>query len=163
MPTPTQAVVTRVRELLGGQEGLEFSIAKLQLGGKAEPPFRMDQLGTIQAPSDMQERAGKGSTPVFQVYVEKIRNRMTEKFRRFSGTVHVVTEVRLSQDRLEGLTERLQFYVDAVTDVVERSRGVVGDGMYLSGQYEVSFEGVKKGGLHFQQVARVSSEIDVNR
>lgn len=163
MPTPTQAVVARVRELLGSNEGLDFSVAKLQIGGRPEGSFRIDQLGTIQAASDLHERAGKGATPVFQVYVEKIRNRMNEKFRRFSGAVQVVTEVRLSQDRLEGLTERLQFYVDAVTDVIERSRGTVGEGMFLSGQYEVSFEGIKKGGLHFQQVARVSCEIDVNR
>lgn len=163
MPTPTQAVVAKMRELLGGVDGLDFSIGKFQAGSASEPPFRVEQISTIQASSELRERAGKGATPLFQVYVEKVRNRMTEKFRQFSGTAQVVTEVRVSQDRLEGLTERLQLYADAVADVIERYRGDAGNGMYLTGQYEVSFEAIKKGGLHFQQTARVNCEMDVSR
>jgi hypothetical protein len=164
MATPTQTAVARVKALLGGEQGLALSMATLRSGNEElETVVRPEQLGTLQSPAEFVERSGKAAYPSFQVYVEKIRNKMTEKFRRFSGTVHVVTEIRISQDRLEGLTEKLQFYTDAVTDVLERNRGCLGEGMYLSGAYEVSFEPVKKGGLHYQQAARVSSEIDVNR
>lgn len=163
MPGPTQVVIERVKELLSGAQGLGYSIARLQAGESGETGFETEQMGTLHAPPELVEKAGRGSTPSYQVYVEKIRNRMTEKFRRFSGTIHVVTEVRLSQDRIEGLTERLQFHADAVADVLERCRGVLGEGIFLTGKYETSFEPVKGGGLHFRQTARVSCEVDVNR
>ena len=163
MPTPTQTVVRKVMELLQGGQGLDYSIAMLIEEGAEEPAFMVEQVSVTQAASDVVEKAGKVVFPAFHVYVEKVQNRMTEKFRRFSGTVHVVTEVRLSQDRLEQLTERLQFYADAVTDALERHRGCLGEGMYLNGKYQVTFDAVKKGGLHFHQSARVSCEVDVNR
>lgn len=163
MAGPTRVVIEKVKALLSGPQGLESSIARLQADGGEEAGFDEEQMGSLHAPPELVEKAGRGSTPSYQVYVEKIRNRMTEKFRRFSGTVNVVTEVRLSQDRIEGLTERLQFHADAVADVLERGRGVLGEGMFLTGKYEVSFEPVKGGGLHFRQTARVSCEVDVNR
>ena len=150
-------------ELLKGGQGLDYSIAMLMEEGAEEPTFTADQVSVTQAASEVVEKAGKVVFPAFQVYVEKVQNKMTEKFRKFSGTVHVVTEVRLSQDRLEQITERLQFYTDAVTDVLERHRGCLDDGMYLNGKYQVTFDAVKKGGLHFHQSARVSCEVDVHR
>jgi hypothetical protein len=164
MSTPTQRVVERIRELLTGETGLAHSVAALRDRPESillTPVAR--QVGGVQASADLQEQSRGQEYPSFQVYVARIRNKMTEKFRRFSGTVEVVTEVRVSRDRLEGLTEELQFFADAVTDVVERSRGSLGEGMTLSGEYEVVFEPVKKGGLHFQQTARVVCEVDLSR
>ncbi|MGC4052233.1 MAG: hypothetical protein QM757_23095 [Paludibaculum sp.] len=42
--------------------------------------------------------------------------------------MRLVTEVRVSSDRLEGLAEKLHFQVDAVRDVLERNAGCLGDG-----------------------------------
>jgi hypothetical protein len=164
MATPTQRVVEKVREVLGSETGLAQSVAALRDRPQSlliAPLGR--RVGGVQSSAELQEKSGGRDYPVFQVYVTRILNRMTEKFRRFSGTVEVVVEVRVSQDRLEGLTEDLQFYADVVTDVVERSRGPLGEGMTLSGVYEVVFDPVKKGGLHFQQTARVTCEVDLSR
>jgi hypothetical protein len=56
--------------------------------------------------------------PSVSVYCDKITNSLTEKFRRFSGTVQVIVEIRHSQDRLEGLQDALQLYADSVTQVL---------------------------------------------
>lgn len=164
MATPTQRVVERFREMLAGEAGLRQSIAALV--DRPESLLLEEagaRVGRTMAAAELKEKRGGREYPAFEVYVERIQNRMTEKFRRFSGTVDVVTEVTVSRDRLEGLGEELQFYADAVADVVERSRGSMGEGMTLSGVYEVKFEPVKKGGLHFQQVARVRCEVDLSR
>lgn len=165
MATPTQRAVRTIRALLSdGVDGLAASIAMLRDSAEqAEALLEERQMGALQAPAELHDRVGKALYPVYQVYVEKVRNKMTEKFRRFSGTVEVVVEVRVSQDRLDGLTERLQLYADAVTDVVERSRGCVEEGVYLPGTYEVTFEAVKKGGLNVMQTARVKCELEVSR
>jgi hypothetical protein len=165
MATPTQRAVRTIRTLLSdGVDGLASSIARLRdSADQAEALLEDRQMGALQAPAELHDRVGKAAYPVYQVYVERVRNKMTEKFRRFSGTVDVVVEVRISQDRLEGLTERVQFYADAVTDVVERSRGCVEEGVYLPGTYEVTFETVKKGGLNVMQTARVKCELEVSR
>ena len=53
---------------------------------------------------------------------------LTEKFRTFSGKVRTVAEVRVSQDRIEGIEEQLRLYVDAVTQVLDANRGSWGQG-----------------------------------
>ncbi|MBA3975574.1 MAG: hypothetical protein C0504_15310 [Candidatus Solibacter sp.] len=165
MATPTQKAIRTVRRLMcDAADGLPASIAMMRSSPEeAEAAIEERQLGTLQAPSELHDKTGKTAYPAYQVYVERVRNKMTEKFRRFSGTVEVVVEVRMSQDRLEGLTERVQFFADAVTDVVERNRGCVEEGVYLPGTYEVSFEPVKKGGLNVMQTARVKCELEVSR
>lgn len=165
MATPTQRAVRTMRTLLADQVGgLAASIAAMRESPEqAEALIEERQLGALQAPAELHDKVGKSLYPVYQVYVERVRNKMTEKFRRFSGTVEVVVEVRVSQDRLEGLTERVQFYADAVADVVERSRGCVEEGVYLPGTYEMTFEAVKKGGLNVMQTARVKCELEVGR
>src|SRR5207248_7694437 len=65
------------------------------------------------------------------VYCEKIVNDLREKFRAFSGQVQMAIELRQSQDRLEGIQDRLELYVDATMQMLNGSRGDWGDGMFL--------------------------------
>jgi len=97
-----------------------------------------------------------------QVYVDRVRNLLTEKFRKFSGKVRTVAEVRVSQDRIEGIEEQLRLYVDAVTQVLEANRGSWGEGAFYTGGYEVTFEPVKHGGKNFLQAAKVVFEVDLS-
>jgi hypothetical protein len=97
------------------------------------------------------------------VYCEKIVNDLREKFRSFSGRVMMTIELRQSQDRLEGIQDRLEFYVDATMQMLQGSRGDWGDGMFYGGQYEVSYGAVKQGGKNFTQVAKVTFEIGVSK
>jgi hypothetical protein len=73
-----------------------------------------------------------------------------------------VAEVRISQDRIEGLEQQLRLYVDGVTQVLDTNRGSWGQGMFYTGQYEVRFDPVQQGGRNFLQIAKVIFEVDLS-
>ncbi len=114
------------------------------------------------APVALAERSTAVKYPVVHVYVDRVQNLLTEKFRRFSGKVRTVAEVRVSQDRIEGLEEKVRLYVDAVTQVLDANRGSWGEGMYFTGGYDVKFDAMQQGGKNFLQIARVSFEVDLS-
>jgi hypothetical protein len=112
---------------------------------------------------DLSERGQAVTYPVVLVYVDRVRNVLTEKFRTFSGKVRTVAEIRVSQDRLEALEERLRLYVDAVTQVLDANRGSWGEGVFFAGAYEVGIDAVKHGGKNFLQIAKVVFEVDLSK
>jgi hypothetical protein len=87
---------------------------------------------------------------------------LIEKFRTFSGKIRTVAEVRVSQDRIEGLEERVRLYVDAVTLILDGNRGSWGQGMFFTGGYEVKFDPIQHGGRNFLQLAKVIFEVDLS-
>lgn len=106
------------------------------------------------------EKAAAAKYPAMYVYADQVRNLLTEKFRNFSGKVRTVTEVRVSQDRIEGLENQLRLYVDAVTQVLDANRGSWGQGAFYNGGYEVNYQPVQVGGQGVLQAAKVSFEVD---
>ena len=114
------------------------------------------------APVALMEKSSAVKYPVVLVYSDRVQNLLTEKFRNFSGKVRTVAEVRASQDRIEGLEERVRLYVDAVTQVLDANRGDWGQGMFFTGGYEVKFDPVQHGGRNVLQVAKVIFEVDLS-
>jgi hypothetical protein len=96
------------------------------------------------------------------VYCEKIQKQLKEKFRNFSGKAIMAIEVRVSQDRLDGIEEQAQMYLDAVTQVLDQNRGDWGEGMYYAGCYEATLAAVKHGGQNFVQIGKVTFEVGVS-
>jgi len=114
------------------------------------------------APFAIAEKSTAVKYPVLHVYSDRVQNLLTEKFRRFSGKIRTIAEVRVSQDRMEDLEEQVRLYVDAVTQVLDTNRGTWGEGMYFTGGYEVKFEPIQHGGRNFLQIARVIFEVDLS-
>jgi hypothetical protein len=125
----------------------------------ALPPERVVAQNTSVA---IAERSLAVKYPVIHVYSDRVRNLLTEKFRTFSGKVRTVAEVRVSQDRIEGLEDQLRLYVDAVTQVLDGNRGSWAQGVFFTGGYEVNFDPVQHAGKNFLQVAKVSFEVDLS-
>jgi hypothetical protein len=111
---------------------------------------------------ELWERASVVKYPLIQVYSDRVRNLLTEKFRTFSGKIRTVAEIRVSHDRIEGLEERLRLYADAVTQILDANRGSWGQGAFYTGGYEITFDPVKQGGKNFLQVAKVTFEVDMS-
>src|SRR5579863_3400631 len=128
--------------------------------GVALAPVPPAHIINQHVPFALAEKAKAVKYPVMYVYTDRIRNLLTEKFRPFSGKLRTVTEVRVSQDRLEGIEDQLRLYVDAVTQVLDANRGTWGQGAFYTGGYEVIFDPVQHGGLNFLQIAKVSFEVD---
>jgi hypothetical protein len=158
------ATTAQVMQLITGASGLNSSLAALTQPDQAlAGPLDMAQVRAQNVAADLAERSSMVKYPVVHVYCEKVTNRLTEKFRTFSGTSQMTIEIRHSQDRLEGLQESLQLYTDAATQVLAANRGDWGDGMFYGGGYEASFGAVKQGGKNFIQVAKVTFEIGVSK
>ncbi len=164
MTFTTMEVIDAVRSLLEGESGLSASVEALKqtyVADERQPAIAPVMF--LRTPAETQEKAWPLKYPMVHIYCDRIEGRPVERLRRFSGRVRVVAEVRVSQDRLEGITQSLHHYVDGVRDVLERNTGCVGDGLYLSSEYEVQIEPVKKGGLNYLQTARIAWPVMVNR
>src|SRR6185295_10905373 len=143
--------------------GLAAAIAELAVNAGVDLAT-IPVEGVIQqnAPAALMEKSSAVKYPVVLVYCDRVQNLLTEKFRRFSGKARAVAEVRASQDRIEGLEERVRLYVDAVTQVLDANRGDWGQGMFFTGGYEVKFDPVQHGGRNILQTAKVIFEVDLS-
>jgi Uma2 family endonuclease len=153
----------KVLEILAAPTGLSATlaaIAEAEQTALAEiPPVHIVRQNVS---AEIVERNTGTRYPLVQVYCEKLSNSLKEKFRRFSGKAHMAVEVRVSQDRLEGLERKVQLYADGLMQVLDGSRGDWGNGMYYAGGYEAAFGAVKHGGRNFLQAAKISFEVEVS-
>ena len=158
------AATGKVLERITGPGGVNAGLGAVTEG---EPELaRLVDTSQVRAQNvaaQMAEHALGVKYPAVSVYCEKIVNDLRQKFQTFSGQVEMAIEVRQSQDRLEGIEDSLELYVDAAMQMLDGSRGDWGDGMYYGGGYEVAFGAVKQGGKNFIQVAKVTFQIGVNR
>jgi hypothetical protein len=153
-----------VARLLRSQEGIQPVISELAMSEQLELPAIPDaQVISANCTAELSDRSQGAKYPQVCVYCDKILNRLTEKFRRFSGKAIVVADVRVSQDKLDGMEQRLQLYVEAITTVLDRSRGDWGSGMFYAGGYEIAFGAARQGGKNFIQSARIVLDIDVGQ
>jgi len=164
MTISTIEIVRGFRTMLEASDGLEASLETLR--GLIDDQNREPGLAEVEfvrVPAALHDKVGPPRYPQVHVACEQIESRRTERLRAFSGLLRMVVEIRLSQDRLEGLTEQTLLYVDAVRDVLERKVGCVEGKFYVGGEYEVKIGAVERGGLHFLQVARVICPVLLNR
>jgi ABC-type transporter Mla subunit MlaD len=154
----------KVVALLVGPKGVNAALAALVPTNQPRTE-RLDatHVRAQNVAADLAERGGGVQYPALNVYCDKVVNRLTEKFRRFSGSAQMAVEIRHSQDRLEGLQDGLEIYADAAAHALDGARGNWGDGMFYAGGYEVSFGGAKQGGKNFIQTAKITFEIGVSR
>ena len=150
--------------LLGAGSGLSAAIAEIAMRENIDvTPIAEAQMFAQDVSFDLAEKGSAFRYPAVYVYCEKVSNRLREKFRRFSGTVRMNVEIRVSQDRLERIQEKLQLYVDGVIQVLDSNRGDWGQGMTYSGAYEILFGTVRRGGTNYIQAAKVVLEVDVSQ
>ncbi|MEO8131617.1 MAG: hypothetical protein ABI822_31275 [Bryobacteraceae bacterium] len=160
----TGSLSTReLARILKGEAGISFSIAQISERENFALPLIDDgQIVTRNVAAELAEKTASVKYPLLHVYCDKVVNSLREKFRTFSGTANMNVEIRVSHDHIEELETRLQLYVDAVTEVLDRNRGEWTRGMYYSGGYGVQFGAVKKGGKHFLQIAKVQFELNIS-
>jgi hypothetical protein len=153
----------KVLGVLAAANGLPAAVEALNLQqGMNLPSITPQQIIAQNATPDLSEQSSANSYPLVYVYCSKVVNLLREKFRTFSGETQMVVEARVSQDRLDQLETNLQAYADAVTQVLDNSRGDWGDGVFFDGGYEVAFGGVKHGGRNFLQIAKVSFVLEIS-
>lgn len=153
----------QLTRILQGQTGVGFSIGQIsERESMLLPLIENHQIVSRNVAPDLAEKTGSVKYPILHVYCDRVVNSLKEKFRTFSGTARMNVEVRVSHDRIEELENRLQLYVEAVTEVLDRNRGEWSKGMFYTGGYEVQFGAMKQGGKHFIQIAKVQFELNIS-
>lgn len=153
----------KVLGVLAADDGLPAAVeALVQQQGMSLPSIAATQIIGQNVAADLSEKSTMTNYPLVYVYCNKVVNEVREKFRTFSGDAQMVVEARVSQDRLDQIETNLQAYVDAITQVLDNSRGDWGDGVFFDGGYEVTFGGVKHGGRNFLQIAKVSFVLEIS-
>jgi len=146
-----------------GSSGLAPVIANLSAdAGLDLPVIQPESIVRQHAPVAVMERGASAKYPAVHIYVDRVQNLLTEKFRTFSGRVRTVAEIRVSQDRMEDLEEQLRLYVEAVTEILNNNRGCWDQGMFYAGGYEIKYEPIQHGGRNLLQVAKVIFEVDLS-
>ncbi|HSP69350.1 MAG TPA: hypothetical protein VLN48_16605 [Bryobacteraceae bacterium] len=161
----TGSIATRkvVEFLTAPDTGLGPAVAQAALeSGVDLAPIPATHVVNQNVSFELSERALVVKYPAVYVYADRVRNLLTEKFRTFSGKVRTTAEIRVSQDRLEGIEEQLRLYADAVTQVLDVNRGSWGEGAFFTGGYEVNIDPVRQGGKKFLQIAKVVFEVDLS-
>lgn len=149
--------------MLASGTGLPFTVPELaQAAGVELAPIGPGQIAAENVAFEMAEKTAGVTYPAVYVYCEKVTNKLTEKFRTFSGTAGMAIEIRVSRNHLEKLGRDLHFYAAAATQVLDNQRGDWGNGMFFTGGYEVAFGPVKRGGSNFLQAAKISFEVDAS-
>lgn len=157
------AVTEKLRSILAAHSGVKAAVFEIDdLESVELNAFESRQVIAQNASPELTERSTVSKYPLLFVYCSKLSNTLREKFRRFSGEAQMVVEVRVSQDRLEELETRVQFYVDAVVQVLGDNRGDWGDGVFYGGTYEVTYGPVKHGGRNFIQIAKIALTVDIS-
>lgn len=150
-------------DLFRGAQGLPGMVSALSTAADTGPlPFEADQVQLLNVAPELAEKATVARYPLVHLYADRVTNQLREKFRRFSGKVRLVAEARISQSRLDGIERASQLLSDAITEVLDASRGAWGNGMYFGGGYEITYTPVKPGGKNFIQVTKISFEVDVS-
>jgi hypothetical protein len=144
-------------------DGVNVRIGAMEHADRSLSAPGIRSIVALNASVEVSEKTGRALYPALLVYCDKLSNLLTEKFRQFSGKAHVVVEVRCSQDRIEGLENETQLYVDAVCALLDDARGDWGNGTFYAGGYEVSYEPIGRGGKNFLQRARVGFQIEVSK
>lgn len=157
-------VAGRLMEILSAPaSGLNSALADLSASEGIRLPLVPPELLRAQNVSaELSDKSAAAKYPAVHVYCEKLSNTLREKFRTFSGTARMVVEARVSQDRLEGLEQHSQRMVDAITNVLDSSRGDWGGGIFYGGGYEVLYGPVKHGGRHLIQITKVTFEVNIS-
>ena len=161
MARASSVALTAVSDLLRASSGLPARIAGIRsaLGaGLAEVPD--PAVLVLHAGVDLEDRATGNKYPQILIHCAKTRNLLTEKFRKFSGVVDIAVEIRVSHDHLSEVDKLTRIYTDAVTAVLEDSRGELGECVFFSGRYEIEFGPAKKGGRHFVQITKIQVPVE---
>ena len=154
---------SKLQEFLTSPNGLNASLAALaQSESVTVSPVSPTNFFTDNVSSDIAEKSVEPKYTAIYIYCDKMMNTLTEKFRTFSGTIEMTIDVRVSQDRLEGIDHAAQLYTTAVTETLKQNRGDWGQGLFYGGRYEIAFGPVKHGGRNFIKSAKISVELNAS-
>ncbi len=163
MPPLTLLAAQKVAGLLSTGNALQQQIATLAAESNTLiPTIGSGQILLSSAPPDIADKDIQFTYPRVCIYSGLVKNTQAEKFRSFSGTVAVSSDIWASGSFITQIDEWIHYYVEGVTTILRTNLGNWGDGFFFSGRYEVKLQPPKAGGLGFVEAATVTCSLDVS-
>ncbi len=163
MTSIANSATSTIITLLTAPSGLNATISALaQAVNIPVQPVHASQFFTDNVSGDIAEKSLDIKYTAVYVYCEKMVNTLNEKFRSFSGHLQMVVDVRVSQDRLEGIDRASQLYSESVAQTLNKLRGDWGQGLFYAGTYDISFGPVKRGGKNFLKSVKITFPVDAS-
>lgn len=163
MTSIANSATSKIVQWLSAPSGLNATISAIaEETSTPLQPVAARQFFTNNVASDIAEKSEEVKYTAVYVYCDKIANTLNEKFRSFSGQLQMAIEVRVSQDRLDGLELSSQLYSESVTQTLNQIRGDWGNGLFYAGTYDVSFGPVKHGGKNFIKTVKITFPVEAS-
>ena len=154
----------KLANLLAGANALEQQISALAQAANVQvPAIPATQIFLSSVSPDLADKNVQLTYPRVCVYSTGLKNSQQEKFRSLSGSISVAADIWTSGNIVSQTDQLIHFYLEAVTQILQKNTGDWGNGIFFSGTYEVSFQQVKAGGLGFVQSAKVTCSLNVSQ
>lgn len=154
------AALTSLRDYLLDSDGINIGLSEIAArDGVYLPPITSETVLLEHVPPRIADENEPTVYPGIYLYCEGMENQLLEKFRKFSGRIWIVADVRVSGERFIGLEAKSTRYVEALAKVLEEHIGKWSDNLAYSGVHKVRFTGAEHGGRNFLQRAEVEIEL----
>ena len=154
------AALTSLRDYLLDSDGINVGLSEIAArDGIYLPPMTSETVLLEHVPPKMADENEPAVYPAIYLYCEGMENQLLEKFRKFSGRIWIVADVRVSGERFIGLEAKSARYVEALAKVLEEHVGKWTDNLAYSGVHKVRFAGAEHGGRNFLQRSEVEIEL----
>ena len=153
----------KVSNLMTAGNALQQQAAAIGTAMNIDAPALLpSQILLSSVAPDMGDKALQLSYPRVCIYSNGAKNTQLEKFRSFSGTVAVTVEIWTSGDLATQVDQWIHLYAEAVTEVLRSNTGDWGDGLFYSGNYDLSLQPPKAGGLGYVESAKLTFNLNVS-
>ena len=157
------AALTAVRDYLLDGDGINATLA--EIAGRDMmflEPLSEENTLIQNVSAKIADENEPIAYPAVYLYCSRMDNELLEKFRKFSGRIWLVADVRVSQERFLNLESQLARYGEAVTTVLGKHLGKWTENLAYNGAHRVQFHGVEHGGQNFIQRAEIEVELQAH-
>ena len=157
------AALTAVRDYLLDGSGINATLAEIAgRDGTFLEPLSKENTLIQNVSARIADENEPTAYPAVYLYCSRIDNELLEKFRRFSGRIWLVADVRVSQERFLNLESQPARYGEAVTTVLGKHQGKWTENLAYNGAHRVQFHSVEHGGQNFIQRAEIEVELQAH-
>jgi len=160
----TLQVAQKIATLFTNNSAIETEVNSVAAASPyTVPVIPASQVYLNSTPVKMADMQQQLAYPRISVFCSRFVNQHREKFRSLSGTLAITVEIAVTADLIDLVENWMHYYVEAVSNILRRSAGDLGDGVFFSGTYQVDVQLAQAGGSGFLQLAQVTCELGVSR
>jgi hypothetical protein len=158
-----QSAVGKLRDFLLAANGVNSKLAEISARDMVHlPSLTKESVRTQRIAAKLADENSPTTYPAVYVFSDRLDNDMAAKFRRFSGRVFVGIDVRVTNERFEGIGDELNRYVEAVGSVLADRHGKWTDEIAFAGGFRVKYRDIELGGRNFIQSAQIEVQLEAH-